>query len=147
MLPIIYYCFLHENIAPHHGMVKSMIVDPARAPTPTDNCSCASSPIPENKTIAPSGIAPKTGRTTDPTSPATEGTRRRSSEPSDIMLEALRHKGDGRVGSTAWVKTAMRRVSIMVQFVLLALHCLTEAVQSNVHHGSFLSGVGSHDML
>lgn len=73
----------------HHGMVNSMMVDPARAPTPTDSCCCASSPIPEKRTIAPSGTAPKTGRTTDPTTPARDGTSSRSSDPSEIMLDAL----------------------------------------------------------
>lgn len=65
------------------------MVDPARAPTPTDSCCCASSPIPEKRTIAPSGTAPKTGRTTDPTMPAKDGTSSRSSDPSEIMLDAL----------------------------------------------------------
>lgn len=77
-----------KNIA-HQGMVKSIMVDPARAPTPTDSCCCALSPMPEKRTIAPSGTAPNTGSTTEPTRPATAGTSRRSSEPSDIMLDAL----------------------------------------------------------
>lgn len=78
----------------HQGMVSSMMVDPARAPTPTDSSSCASSPIPEKRTIAPSGTAPKTGRTTDPTMPARDGTSSRSSDPSEIMLDALEKRGN-----------------------------------------------------
>jgi len=38
--------------------------------------------------MAPSGTAPRRGRTTPPTSPAREGTRRRRSEPSEMRLEA-----------------------------------------------------------
>lgn len=84
----------------HQGMVNSIIVEPARAPTPTDSCVCASSPIPEKSTIAPSGTAPKTGSTTDPTTPARDGTSSRSSDPSEIMLDALK---EGRKNSTTYI--------------------------------------------
>ena len=70
-------------------MVRSMTVLPASAPTPTLSCSCASGPMPLNSTMAPSGTAPSTGRTTLPTSPASDGMSRSSSEPSLIMFDAV----------------------------------------------------------
>lgn len=72
-----------------HGIVSSMIVEPASVPTPTVSCSCASGPRPEKSMIAPSGTAPRMGSTTEPTMPEMEGTRSSSSEPSDSMLLAL----------------------------------------------------------
>eukprot|EP00962_Isochrysis_galbana_P010204 scaffold2825_cov111-Isochrysis_galbana.AAC.3 len=71
-----------------HGRVSSMMVEPARAPTPTCSCSCASAPRPEKSIIAPSGTAPRIGRTMLPTMPATDGTNRRSSDPSESIWEA-----------------------------------------------------------
>ena len=47
-------------------MVKSMIVEPARAPIPTANSSSAFGPSPEKSTMHPSGTAPRIGRTTLP---------------------------------------------------------------------------------
>lgn len=73
-----------------HGIVKSMIVLPANAPTPTEIWFCASSPSPEKSTITPSGTAPKIGSTTLPTTGAIEGTRRSNSLPSLRMLAALK---------------------------------------------------------
>lgn len=90
----------YSSDSSHQGMVNSMMVDPARAPTPTDSSSWASSPIPEKRTIAPSGTAPSTGSTTEPTMPANEGTSRRSSDPSEIMLDAL-EKGANPAHKTA----------------------------------------------
>ena len=43
--------------------------------------------MPEKSTMAPSGTAPSTGRTTEPTMPATEGMRRSSSEPFEMSPE------------------------------------------------------------
>mmetsp|Transcript_59924 Transcript_59924/g.141783 ORF Transcript_59924/g.141783 Transcript_59924/m.141783 type:complete len:201 (+) Transcript_59924:1081-1683(+) len=74
-------------IARPQGMVRSMMVDPARAPTPTSSWFWASGPSPEKSTIAPSGTAPRIGRTTLPTMPATSGNKRSNSEPSEIRLE------------------------------------------------------------
>ena len=56
------------QIARAQGIVMSMTVDPASAPTPTSRFSCASGPKPLKSTSAPSGTAPSTGRMQDPTS-------------------------------------------------------------------------------
>ena len=73
-----------------HGTVSSMMVEPARAPTPTCICCCASGPRPLKSIMAPSGTAPRMGNTTEPTMPAIEGTSSSSSEPSLSMLEAVK---------------------------------------------------------
>ena len=78
------------RIAVDHGTVSSMIVEPASAPTPTAICSCASGPNPEKSMIAPSGTAPRIGRMTEPTTPASDGTSSSSSEPSDSMFDAVK---------------------------------------------------------
>ena len=67
-----------------------MMVEPASAPTPTSSWFCASGPMPEKSTIMPSGTAPSTGRTQEPTIPAMDGISSNNSEPSDIMLDAMK---------------------------------------------------------
>eukprot|EP00443_Scrippsiella_acuminata_P116187 CAMPEP_0115572738 /NCGR_PEP_ID=MMETSP0272-20121206/630_1 /TAXON_ID=71861 /ORGANISM="Scrippsiella trochoidea, Strain CCMP3099" /LENGTH=66 /DNA_ID=CAMNT_0003007365 /DNA_START=403 /DNA_END=601 /DNA_ORIENTATION=+ len=44
--------------------------------------------------MAPSGTAPSTGRTTEPTMPAAEGIKSRSSEPSDMRLDPYEAQED-----------------------------------------------------
>ena len=58
------------RMARNHGMVISMMVEPQRAPMPTLICVLASLPMHEKRTMAPSGTAPRIGRTTLPTRPA-----------------------------------------------------------------------------
>ena len=75
-----------------HETVNSIIVDPASAPTPTLKLSCALSisPNPENNMMAPSGTAPRIGKTTPPTRPLKEGTSKSKSDPSDIRFDATK---------------------------------------------------------
>ena len=63
--------------AMNHGSVISIIVEPASAPTPTWMLFAAFAPMPEKSTMAPSGTAPKIGRTTEPTSPSPTKKRQR----------------------------------------------------------------------
>ena len=75
------------NTLKNQGMVKSIIVLPAKVPTPTSNWLWASGPMPEKSTMHPSGTAPNTGKTTLPITPDHEGTRSNSSDPSLIKFE------------------------------------------------------------
>jgi len=76
-----------------YAKVNARIVEPERAPIPTlsESCTRAGSdcPIPENKTIMPSGTPPKKGSTIDPMIGA-YGVSSRSSEPSPMYLEAFK---------------------------------------------------------
>jgi hypothetical protein len=47
--------------------VRSITIDPERAPTQTATSSAAFGPRPEKKCIAPSGTAPRIGRMRPPT--------------------------------------------------------------------------------
>ena len=88
-----------------HGMVSSMIVEPARAPTPTLRFSCASGPSPEKSMIAPSGTAPRTGSTTEPTMPETLGTISKSSEPLEsILLAANKIMAYTAMSESTWTR-------------------------------------------
>jgi len=76
-----------------YASVKAKMVEPERAPIPTlsESCTRAGSdcPMPENRTIIPSGTPPRNGNTIDPMIGA-YGVSSKSSEPSPIYLEAFK---------------------------------------------------------
>ena len=64
-IPLVFVSTRPAKIDKNHGIVSNIIVLPANPPMPTFNCSCAPGPKPLNNTIAPSGTAPKIGKTID----------------------------------------------------------------------------------